>query len=543
LNSIAVGTNADVVEGDDGRSLHPRTQRMTRFWTTQIIRAPIVIDADVKTDTNELQLVFGPKGEVVFDWKDTHDLHFIDPRDGKATVFPDLGYIPPETFVHLRWTMDDQGSRIEVDGVQRVSIPGDFSKASGKVGVASFGGAVITVKSMTVTAASVDMPQGATTMPSGDSMQVTSFDQPPTHLNKLLATIKALYAVDPPVGDRIGSAEDVILTATPGAAADGAIPVTFTVPVDDQTHQVLDDVLRNVNLRYPHIDAMKFDISFGDKYTQHGTGSFGAACGTALLSELQNFDIDPKLAITGDVSADGKIRAVAGIAAEIPGATDAGCNIVAIPTDNYPQLCDAFVYDGPSLVTKVQIIGVTDLDDAVSVARTDRDANLAQAIEIFGDVQQILVNNPDMIKDKDVQNKLDQVLLLAPNHYSAKLLSLLAQNKQPQKMSVAASEYYTFLAMQPLGPTILQSEDPLKTTTPAVMEVGLKQLQKARWYADPQVFPFVEATQDFFQTVLAAAQGQVPMSDIDDKYQTVQSAAQKLGVNPDAMTKSLHDGI
>jgi len=33
------------------------------------------------------------------------------------------------------------------------------------------------------------------------------------------------------------------------------------------------------------------------------------------------------------------------------------------------------------------------------------------------------------------------------------------------------------------------------------------------------------------------------MSDIDDKYQTVQSAAQKLGVNPDAMTKSLHDGI
>jgi len=530
---------------DDGLALHAMDQgRLAKVMSKERFRSPLVVDADVKTDSDNIRFFYGGKGEIVFGPPiDDKMLVVEDPRTGKKTNLVGVGFVSPNTFVHVRWTLSKTELDIEVDGAQRASIPGDFGPLSGTVGIGTANASVITIKSMTVAAASVDAPQVETTMPSGDAMQVTSLDSPDTHLNKLQSEIKELYFVNQPTGEPLGMTEDLILTATPGSPADGIIPFAFTVPVDDQMHQVLDDVLRNVNVHYPHVDALKFQISFGDKYTQHGGNSVGAAIGTALLSELQNFDIDPKLAITGDVSADGKIRAVGGIGPKIRAATDAGCNIVAIPTDNYPQLCDAFVYDGPSLVTKVQIIGVTDLDDAVSVARTDRDANLAQAIEIFGDVQQILVNNPDMIKDKDVQNKLDQVLLLAPNHYSAKLLSLLAQNKQPQKMSVAASEYYTFLAMQPLGPTILQSEDPLKTTTPAVMEVGLKQLQKARWYADPQVFPFVEATQDFFQTVLAAAQGQVPMSDIDDKYQTVQSAAQKLGVNPDAMTKSLHDGI
>jgi hypothetical protein len=43
-----------------------------------------------------------------------------------------------------------------------------------------------------------------------------------------------------------------------------------------------------------------------------------------------------------------------------------------VPTDNWGQLVDMVTYSGPATATDVQIIGITDLADAVATVRTDR---------------------------------------------------------------------------------------------------------------------------------------------------------------------------
>ena len=91
--------------------------------------------------------------------------------------------------------------------------------------------------------------------------------------------------------------------------------------------------------------------------------------GTLILSTIQGFTIDDNTAITGDISANGKIRAIGGLFAKIRGATASKCTVVAVPTDNFGQLVDTMVYEGPAAITDIQVIGIANLDEAVAVMR------------------------------------------------------------------------------------------------------------------------------------------------------------------------------
>src|SRR5258708_39311355 len=106
----------------------------------------------------------------------------------------------------------------------------------------------------------------------------------------------------------------------------------------------------------------------------------GAGIGTWILSMIHGFEIDPKVAITGDVTADSKIRKIGGVAAKIRGATAGGCNYVILPADNYEQVVDAMVYEGPGLVTDIQVIGAATLDEASALVRTEREPKGAAAL-------------------------------------------------------------------------------------------------------------------------------------------------------------------
>jgi hypothetical protein len=377
--------------------------------------------------------------------------------------------------------------------------------------------------------------------------QNSALSGPTTQLSKLQSSIKALYVIQQATGEKLGLAEDLILTATPGNANGKTIPVSFTVPVDREMRMVLADVCRAINVKYPHGEVSKYELSFGDKYTRHGGGSIGAACGTLLLSLIEGFDIDPKLSMTGDVTADGKIRVIGGLAAKMRGATDAGCDVMVVPADNYGQIVDAFIYEGPALLTNVQVIGVSNLDEATAVARVNREEKLQKAIDLFGDVQQILKNSPAQIHDKEIQDKLSEVLDLEPNDFSAKLLLLLSENKQPKKLSAAATFYYTNLAVDAMLPTLM---DPLSQrtlavnlATPAVVEAGLKKLQKVRWYADPQVLPLVNATQQLMEAINDVDNGQMSREALAAKAQAVMDEAAKLDTDRDLWQKMLHEGV
>ena len=216
-------------------------------------------------------------------------------------------------------------------------------------------------------------------------------------------------------GAMLGGTTDLILTAAPGPAR-ADTPVTFVTPVGEQMKLVLDDVLRSVRLKYPLWEASKVEFTFDDRTSKMEGASIGAACGTMLLSMLEGFEIDPSLAMTGDVTADGKVRKIGGVAAKIRAATNSNCGIVALPADNYDQVADAMVYEGAPLLSRIQVIGVGTLDDAAAVARVDRADKLKRAIELFAEVQTALKKSPDQIRTRPVREKLGEVLELAPNH-------------------------------------------------------------------------------------------------------------------------------
>ena len=104
--------------------------------------------------------------------------------------------------------------------------------------------------------------------------------------------------------------------------------------------------------------------------------------------------IDQNLAITGDISANGKVRAIGGVSAKLHGAIASKCAITAIPMENEDQLVDAVTYCGPSIAMDTQVIGISTLEDAVGVVRIDRDANLQKAIDRFAAFQSAAKGKP-----------------------------------------------------------------------------------------------------------------------------------------------------
>jgi hypothetical protein len=367
---------------------------------------------------------------------------------------------------------------------------------------------------------------------------------PTTRIARRQTSIKGLYVRETDSGQLLGQASELILTATPGTPR-GPTPVSFTTTAGKEMHMVLDDALRWVRIKYPRWDAAKVELSFEDKYTPKDGGSIGAAIGTLLLSMIEGFDVDPKLAITGDVTADGKIRSIGGVAAKTRGATAGGCTVMAVPADNYPQVADAMVWEGPKLLSSIQVIGVANLTEASAVARSNRDEKLSEAMKLFAELQPGLEKSPDSIRNKATIDKLTSIVDLASNHYSAKLLLAVAQGKQPRKLSATASMYYAFVSIGNMGPTLLdRAKKPTKgQVTPAVVKEGLRTLDKVRRLAAPETIPFVNAWTDLIKALNDAETGVGSPEVLKAKLQQVDDAMAKLRTNRDLMEKMLHEGI
>jgi hypothetical protein len=364
-------------------------------------------------------------------------------------------------------------------------------------------------------------------------------------IKRLQSVIKALYVQEQPTGEMFGLASELILTATPGSRA-GHTPVHFVSAVGGQMTAVLDDVLRAIWLTTPKWEASKVELSFEDRYTPKDGGSIGAAIGTLIQSMLQGFAIDDKVAITGDVTADGKIRHIGGVAAKIRGATAAECRIVIVPASNYDQVVDAMIYEGRPLITNIQVLGAGTLEEATALARTDRAAKLKEAVEAFDSIAADLKTKPEKVRLPEYQTRLTRIIELAPNHFSAKLLLLVSQNKQPRTMSAAASLYYTAVASQQAMPDVfvqLWAAQRMSRQSSTAVEAGVTNLGKIRSRVDPKVVPFVESMIGFISAAAAANNGRGNPRALEARRQQVYEALSKLQTDRTLMEKMLHEGV
>ena len=81
--------------------------------------------------------------------------------------------------------------------------------------------------------------------------------------------------------------------------------------------------------------------------------SAGIAIATAIFSALNDKIVDPKAAMTGEISIHGKVKPVGGVFARVAAAKEAGVKKVFIPKENNQQMLQQ--------IKGVQIIPVTDI--------------------------------------------------------------------------------------------------------------------------------------------------------------------------------------
>lgn len=389
-----------------------------------------------------------------------------------------------------------------------------------------------------------DQPQPAQVTPDQTSQVATHLDPsanvPLVSIIRAQVSILTLSVLQLPSGEQLGQASRLILTATRGHPREGdPIPVSFTIPVGSDMQLVLDDVARAIDVRYRIGGVKKLELSFEDKYTPKDRGSIGAPIATLMLSLIRNFEIDPDLAMTGDVAADARVEKVGGIAAKLRGAIKSKCKLVALPNENFLQVQDALLYDGPDDVSNVQVFGISNLDDAAAIARLDRSAKLAQAIDLFAAIQNSLAQSSDYLYSAEAQEKLHDVLELAPNHLSAKLLLAYSRHELP-RLSALATQYYISLAVSEFWNAPAMASH----VTDFSADDALEKLNKLRPLGDLTVRPYLDSWIDYIQLYSRARSGEpITTGQMNGQYQQVLNQAAKLNTNRDLSEKMLQEGI
>jgi hypothetical protein len=198
-------------------------------------------------------------------------------------------------------------------------------------------------------------------------------------------------------------------------------------------------ILRHGGLPSSHC----LQIAFEEKYSSKDGPSAAVACGLLVEAAITDMDIDPKLAVTGDMNADGQVQPIGGVAAKLRGATRSECSILAIPSKNESALADMMIRDGPGPLVGISVFSIEKFDDACELANPKRKEALQQALNEMEIIRSALKRDPSMmltiLRSPQAVTRLQEVLKKAPNCLSAKYLLLYATGTAPKYLTLAGS--------------------------------------------------------------------------------------------------------
>ncbi len=353
-------------------------------------------------------------------------------------------------------------------------------------------------------------------------------------LAKKSAAINALLVVDLPGQGVAGAAAKLSALSYPINAA-ALAELQFNQEVGPSMQTALREVVKCLQIRHQGWPrGERLELSFADKFIPKDGPSAAVACALLVDSMLGNWEIDPALAVTGDLNADGSVQPVGGVSGKIRGATKAGCQRVALPLKNAAAVSDILVLDGPEALVRIEVFTIKDLDEAKALARKAPDMQadqVGQANEVFGsdpaaspgpglasilfgDVRRMLLPRgkwvPAGLRDRNVQAKLTEIIRLQPNHLSAQLLLSAGRGAAPVRLTIQGS----IEAMDDAAVSILQAiklkevNDMTKVGRDDLGKAVLK-LKSSRTRMDPRILPALDALTAFGQE-LRAWQDQPP---------------------------------
>jgi sporulation protein YlmC with PRC-barrel domain len=328
-------------------------------------------------------------------------------------------------------------------------------------------------------------------------------DQQASSFKRNQATISGLVVRD--LGAKFsGDVLEILISIQPWHLPN-VTRLEFATPVGNDMNVSFDEAISLLRTRYPNLPGgKKMRVSFDDKYTPKDGGSAGLAFSLLGFSLLDDLDLDPNVAVTGDVTVDWKVRPVSGVASKIAGAHKNGKKIVIIPAENIQAIEDMIVLNGVDALMQTQVFAVDDVSQAIEIVRLDRAGRLQNAIDEYGKIQQALDigRTPAfLLRNEAVRDILKSVETQAPEHVSTRYLMKLLSGWSPKKLSLEGSVSEAFSLLWPYGQIVRgYGSQALDVIDDEVLIESMIRVNQLTSYTDTQVQALVKSLHELIYT-------------------------------------------
>jgi hypothetical protein len=308
-------------------------------------------------------------------------------------------------------------------------------------------------------------------------------------------------------------------------------------------------------LRVDHADLGNVEIafSFEERYSPKDGGSAGTAFALLLRSLVEGYEIDPAVAVTGDISVNGKVQPIGGVSAKLRGAMTDGCSIALVPADNTTAVGDLLVRGDQMIevLRGLQVFSATTVDEASGIVRADRPEKLAKAIKLYGELQQEMTKKGiGAIKTPAAQQKLGSVLDMAPNHVTAKYALDIAMGQGPRTLTRSASVVEIFAAAWPFWEVVTSTKKAIeRSDLPAATMRSMKsELAALRRVTHPDVENLRKSMNtwiDTIDTLLSAGDKRITESDVrvvEQRRDALLKELKRLDTDEKLIAKMMREG-
>ena len=233
-------------------------------------------------------------------------------------------------------------------------------------------------------------------------------------------------------------------------------------------------------------------------YAGHEHDSAGLAAGVLLHSMITGTKVDPKIILCGGLGKAGVVTPANALGLRLRAAPDTGAMTLGVALESEPEVRDLALMGEPATLLRCEVIGLVTFPDALALASATPPENLAKAREIFQSIRTACAATPvaAFIKNLKVQQKLNEVLTLAPQHLSARLLLQAGTGKLPGRMTYLTSQQAILTATQPFV-IALRKQDAAEMRSTATSGGNALSLMQARIH--PTVERYLIATRSFMR--------------------------------------------
>ena len=192
----------------------------------------------------------------------------------------------------------------------------------------------------------------------------------------------------------------------------------------------------------------------------------GQAIGTLLALEniINNVALDPSVAVHGILDGQ-KIRAGFGNLSDAVDIARKGNLRLLVVSDEMEYAARDWIALGYlDRLLDPQIVAVSNIDEMVLSARSDKSAEISEAIELFSEIKDIkTMSLEEAAKNAVVQQRLEAITTQFPQHLSAKMLLAYGKEGDGLKASLSGSMVEIFSVLKPFmeryDTAMVESED------------------------------------------------------------------------------------